>query len=274
MAEKQGRLALITGATGGLGRSITRALAGRGIDLVLVGRNRDILDGLRTELLGTGVTVETIVADLTDRDERRNLPIRARSRAGEVDILVNNAGTSQTGAFVDIEPETVRRVIEVNLVAPMLLTRDLLPGMVERKKGHIVNVSSLAGRVGLPWASVYAATKAALSEWTLALNTELRGTGVAASAVAPGLIRNAGMFADLDIEAPAILGTSEPQDVARAVLKALESDGGEILVSSRPARGLMALRALLPGTVDDAARRLGLHDYLEKAIGAPRKNTD
>mgnify|MGYP001817037555 CR=1 FL=1 len=268
-----GRLVLLTGASGGIGRAIARLLAHRGFNLVLVGRNKSALEGLRAELLGTGVEVLALAADLTDRDQRRNLPIRVVSRAGEIDVLVNNAGITQVGAFAEIPPDDVRTVFEVNTIAPMLLTRSVLPKMLDRKTGHVVNISSLAGRVGLPWASVYAASKAALTEWTLALNTELGGTGVAATAIAPGLVSDEGMFADLEVKAPAVLGTSKPEDVANAVLQALAGTGGEIVVSSRPARGLMAARALAPGLVESASRRLGLRDFL-RGLAARRGGSD
>jgi short-subunit dehydrogenase len=271
METLKGQLALLTGATGGIGRAIARALAHKGLNLALVGRNKTALDGLRTELLGTGVDVVAVAADLTDRSQRRNLPIRVASRAGEIDILINNAGVTQVGAFAEIDPEEVRSVLELNTVAPMLVSRTVLPRMIERKAGHIVNISSLAGRVGLPWASVYAASKAALTEWTLALNTELRDTGVIATAIAPGLVSDAGMFADLAVKAPALLGTSTPEAVAEAVVSALEGNGGEVIVSSRPARGVMAARALAPGVVESTARRLGLLDYLRSLSGKRRE---
>ncbi len=149
---------LLTGASGGIGRAIARRLAHRGFNLVLSGRNKSALEGLRAELLGTGVEVLALAADLTDRDQRRNLPIRVGARAGQIDILVNNAGVSQMGEFASIAPDDVRAVFEINTLAPMLLTRAVLPDMLERKRGHVVNISSLAGRVGLPWASVYAAS--------------------------------------------------------------------------------------------------------------------
>ena len=268
-----GRLVLLTGASGGIGRAIARLLAHRGFNLALVGRHKSALEGLRAELLGTGVEVVALAADLTDRDQRRNLPIRVMSRVGDIDVLINNAGISQLGAFAEMPPDEMRRVFEVNTIAPMLLTRSVLPKMLDRKTGHVVNVSSLAGRVGLPWASVYAASKAALTEWTLALNTELRGTGVAATAIAPGLVSGAGMFADMEVEAPAVLGTSKPEDVANAVLQALSGSGGEVLVSSRPARGLIAARALAPGLVESASRRLGLRDFL-RGLAARRGRSD
>jgi len=270
MDTLEGRLALLTGATGGIGRAIARALAHKGLNLALVGRNKAALDGLRTELLGTGVQVLAVSADLTDRDQRRNLPIRVASRASEVDILINNAGITQVGAFAEIEPDEIRSVLELNTVAPMLLSRAVLPRLIERKSGHIVNISSLAGRVGLPWASVYAASKAALTEWTLALNTELRDTGVVATAIAPGLVSDAGMFADLAVKAPTLLGTSTPEAVADAVVGALEGSGGEVIVSSRPARSVMAARALAPSIVETTARRLGLLEYLRK-LSAKRR---
>ncbi len=264
---------LLTGASGGIGRAIARLLAHRGFNLVLSGRNKSALEGLRAELLGTGVEVLALAADLTDRDQRRNLPIRVAARASHIDILVNNAGVSQMGEFASIAPDHVRAVFEINTLAPMLLTRAVLPEMLERKRGHVVNISSLAGRVGLPWASVYAASKAALTEWTLALNTELRGKGVTATAIAPGLVSGEGMFADMEVEAPALLGTSKPEDVADAVLQALAGDGGEIVVSSRPARSLMAARALAPGLVENATRRLGLRDFL-RGLAARRGGSD
>ncbi len=216
--------ALITGATGGLGRAIGTALAGRGASLVLSSRKGEELEALAAQLPGQH---RAVVADLAEP----GAALKLLADAGELDILVANAGLPGSGKLGDFTSEEVERALRVNLESPMLMAHGLLPGMLERGKGHLVMVGSLSGLAATARQSVYNGTKFGLRGFTLALREDLRGTGVSASLVAPGFIRDAGMFADSKAATPTGMGTATPEQVGAAVVEAIEKDRGEIAVA-------------------------------------------
>jgi short-subunit dehydrogenase len=182
--------ALVTGASSGIGDAIARRLAAEGTDLVVVARDRKRLEALAEELTaGQGVEVEVLRADLAKRAGVASVVERLRDESAPVDLLVNNAGFGTYGKFVELDPDEEAREIEVNCQALVRLCHAAAPGMVERRSGTIVNVSSLASRAAAPNNAVYAATKAFVSHFSEALHEELRGTGVTVTVVEPGFTR-------------------------------------------------------------------------------------
>jgi len=167
-----GTRVVVTGASRGIGAQLAERLAARGARVVLVARSRDAISDLAARLGG-----EAFPADLADPAAIAPL-VRAIETEGPVNVLVNNAGVDLTGAFVDLDPERILALIAVNLVAPMLLCRAVIPTMRLRGKGHIMNVSSLAGTNALPGLAPYSTSKAGLSHFTAALRAECKGTGV------------------------------------------------------------------------------------------------
>jgi short-subunit dehydrogenase len=232
--ELQGKAALLTGATGGLGRRVAGALAERGATLVLSSRKPDELVELAASLPGEGH--RSVVADLAVEGAALELV----AEAGDVDVLVANAGLPASGRLDSFTQEEIERALRVNLEAPMRMARELLVPMVERGSGHLLFVSSLSGHAATTRSSVYSATKFGLRGFALCLREDLRGTGVGVSVVSPGLIREAGMFADSGARPPPGLGTGTPEQVAGAVVKAIEQDRGEITVG--PLRQRIAAR--------------------------------
>lgn len=261
MASLSSRSAILTGATGGIGGHIARRLAAEGVRLVLSGRSHDQLEALARELRGS--EIEIVAADITDATDRSNLLKRARSRFGPVDILINNAGYEEIVAYERQAPEGIERLLDVNVLAPMLLTRAALPEMLEHGRGHIVNMASLAGRTGMPYGAVYAGTKGALAEWSLSLDAEIAPRGVRCSVICPGFVSEVGMFARKQRTAPGSLGTSTPYAVADAVVTAIRAGKNEIVVNPRPARLLMMLKAASPRALANVGRWLGLVAFLE-----------
>jgi short-subunit dehydrogenase len=223
--EISGRTALLTGATGGLGRAIAKGLAAGGAAVVLSGRREEDLLALAESLPGDDHRV--IVADLAEDGEAEKLAGAAEG----VDILVANAGLPGTGWLTEFSAEEVKRALRVNLEAPMLLARALYPAMLERRAGHLVFVSSLSGKSASPRSSVYNATKFGLRGFALGLRTDLGPQGVGVSLVSPGFVRDAGMFADTGASTPPMMGTTTPSAVADAVLKAISADKVEIAVA-------------------------------------------
>ncbi|HET7121328.1 MAG TPA: SDR family NAD(P)-dependent oxidoreductase [Solirubrobacterales bacterium] len=228
--DLSGRRALLTGATGGLGRAIAAALAERGAQLVLSARDPEALTALAAELPGTGHAVAA--SDLAEPGAAERLA----EEAGQVDVLVANAGLPGAGRLTDFSAEQVTRALRVNLEAPMLLARALYPAMLERGGGHLVFISSLSGKAASPRSSVYNATKFGLRGFALALRSDLAPSGVGVSIVAPGFIREAGMFAESGAKPPPGMGTATPEQVGAATVKAIEKDKVEITVAPLPQR--------------------------------------
>lgn len=223
--EISGRTALLTGATGGLGRAIAQGLAGAGATLVLSGRRGEELLALAESLPGKDHRV--LVADLAEDGEAEKL---AAAAAG-VDLLVANAGLPGAGWLAEFSADEVKRALRVNLEAPMLLARALFPEMLERGSGHLVFVSSLSGKAASPRTSVYNATKFGLRGFALGLRTDLAPRGIGVSLVSPGFVRDAGMFAEAGGKTPPLMGTTTPAAVSDAVLRAIKDDRVEVTVA-------------------------------------------
>src|SRR5262249_29190126 len=157
-------------------------------------------------------------ADLRDSSQYDAVVNRVTAEFGSIDILVNNAAIETTSAFHDLTAERIKEILTVNLEAPLFLTRLVLPKMIERRQGHIVNISSIAGKAGPACQECYAATKAGLIAFTTSLRATYSGTGVSASVICPGFVE-AGIYARLKARtgrsAPALLGVSRPEPVAR-----------------------------------------------------------
>lgn len=174
---------LVTGASRGIGEATARAFAARGASVALVARDVARLDALADELGGTSHP-----ADLCDPSLVAGLIESVEAEGGPVDVLVNNAGIDTVGSFVDNDPDDIERIYRLNLVTPVQLCRQVLPGMLERGRGHLVNVSSLAGVAAYPGMTCYASTKAGLTQFTEILALDLKGLPVGTTVVQLGPI--------------------------------------------------------------------------------------
>src|SRR5712691_6072122 len=191
---KNYQTAIVTGASHGIGPFIVRALAKEGMNLVLAARSEQELEQVATaaDIRATGVQVLTVPTDVTDRDARSALVSAAERTFGSVDVLVNNAGGDLQREFHNYTAEDVEELIQLNLTGPIELTRLLLPGMLQRKLGHIVNISSIGGSVGFPYTEVYSAAKDGLIGFTRVLRADYRQAGVSSSVLILGSIGGAG----------------------------------------------------------------------------------
>ncbi len=260
--QLEGSTALVTGATGGIGLAIVRALHARRATVIASGRKREVLEGLAGELDG----VEPVVADLSDPAQAAALVFGRR-----VDVLVANAALPASGRLTSFSDEEIDRALDVNLRAPIHLARTLVPLMVERGAGHLVFISSLSGKMASAGASVYNATKFGLRGFSFALNEELRGTGVGATTVFPGFIRDAGMFADSGVKLPRGVGTRTPDDVAKAVIRGIDRSRAEVDVAPLTLASGARLFGVAPGLVAAVNRRLG-SDPLADEIAEGQRN--
>lgn len=193
--ESTRRLALVTGASSGIGAALAERLAGDGRDVLVVARRRERLEELAARLRAeTGAEVEVVAADLTDAAQVRLLEERI-AREERLDLLVNNAGFSGYGPFAEIEPDVAARLIAVHALTPVRLSRAALPGMIARGRGAVVNVASLLALSGpltlpMPGRATYAGAKSFLLTFTQLLAAELEGTGVKAMVCLPGMVES------------------------------------------------------------------------------------
>lgn len=279
MRIESGQTVLLTGASGGLGVFIAQALARFKVNLALVAYPGTGLDGVREQLRQQGVVAEMWVCDLREAAARRTMFAEVVERFGGVDILVNNAGVEFCSFYHELTEEQITEVIQVNLEAAMILTRLALLDMLKRGRGHIVSMSSLAGKSGPAFQESYAATKAGLVGLTSSLRATYRGTGVSASVIVPGFVE-AGIYERLrkrvGSPAPFVLTGTQPEQVAAAVVRAIERDLPEVIVNRVPMRPMLALTALSPALGDWVSRQLGVHAFFRRAaeIGRAKKRPD
>jgi short-subunit dehydrogenase len=240
--------ALVTGATGGIGQAIARALAAGGATVIVTGRRVEVLEPLASNISG-----QAIACDLSRREEVDRLV----QEVGQVDVLVANAALPGAAELTDLTQEQIDGMLEVNLRAPIALARALVPSMVSRGRGHLVFITSLNGKAATPATSIYAAAKFGLRGFALSLREDLRPHGVGVSNVMPGFIRDAGMFANTNVELPRGVGTRSPEDVAAGVVKAIEQNRAELDVAPLSMRAGTVLASLAPGPIGTIQRKLG-----------------
>jgi len=216
---------MVTGASSGIGEAYAERLAQEGWDLVVVARRRDRLDDLAGRLTSQhGVAVQVIDADLTDVQRLGALAGEVTSM--ELEMLVNNAALAHYMPFAELEPEAAQGLVDLNVLAPVLLTRAVVPGMVEREAGAVINVASLLAFSGswegphLPRRAVYAASKAFLLTFTQVLAGELQDTGVRVQVVCPGVVRSE-FHSRQGIDMSAV-SRMEPEAIVQASLFDLE----------------------------------------------------
>lgn len=249
--EIGGASALVTGASGGIGGAIVRELASRGARLKISGRNAEPLEQLAAE---TGA--EIMICDLTDRPAVDRL---AQSCL-DCDIVVANAGLPGSGNLFDFTPEEIDRILDVNLRAPIQLSREIGAQMRERRRGSLVFVSSLLGKIATPGSSLYSATKFGLRGFAGGLRADLAGSGVGVGVIFPGFVRDAGMFHDSGTKLPGWVGTSSPEEVADAVCAAIETGRPETDVAPLTVRSTVRIASTVPGLAARALGRLGASD--------------
>ncbi len=254
-----GSRVLLTGATGGIGQAIARALCRHGADLLLTGRRLEVLGPLAAELEARAIAV-----DLADSGEVQRLV----DEADAVDILIANAALPASGLLDSYSVEQIDRSLDVNLRAPIVLAHALLPAMVERGRGHLVFIGSLQSKAPTPGAALYNASKFALRGFATALRGDLRTSGVGVSIVYPGFIRDAGLFAETGVKLPPGVGTRSPDDVAKAVLSAIERNRGEIDVAPLSLRLGTIIAGLAPELSGRVQRRMGSERITREATVA------
>ncbi|MHB8508669.1 MAG: SDR family NAD(P)-dependent oxidoreductase [Candidatus Dormibacteria bacterium] len=224
---------LVTGASRGIGEATALELGARGAKLVLVARSRDDLDRVAARVAATGAAVEVLVADMSVEAEVRKMATDAQACFDGIDVLVNNAGLGLSGLVSEVPVEDFRYVLEVNTISTLVAAQALLPGMLARRRGGIVNVASVASHATTPGLGAYAATKHAIKAWTDALRMETRGSGVFVTSIFPGPIRT-GFVANTRGErgefAPKTPIGVPASEVGVAIARAIEHETAEVFV--------------------------------------------
>ncbi len=185
MFDLTGKTALVTGATGGIGGQIAKDLAANGAEVIITGRNEAALNELAKEL---GANAKTIACDLSKQSEVETLIAKAEEKAGKVDILINNAGLTKDTLMMRMKPEDWDEVLNVNLKAAFILSKDAIRGMIKRRFGRIISISSIVGVMGNAGQANYAASKAGLIAMSKSLALEVASRGITVNCIAPGFI--------------------------------------------------------------------------------------
>ncbi len=276
MKDIRGTTAIVTGASRGIGVYIARALAEEGVNLSLAARSEGELEVVRAEMEALGVTAIATVCDVVKPEDRARLIERTESELGQIDILINNAGIERVRRFEEASDADFTDTLAINLEAPILLTRAVVPGMLARKRGHVVNIASGAGKVGVPYGTSYCASKHGLVGFTNALRAEYHSSPVGFSVVCPGFVTDAGMYnrwEQQSIRAPRIAGTSKPEKVASVTVSCIKKDRAEVIVNTPPVRPFVVLANIAPGIVPRVMKLFGYSGVFERVMEAEKSQS-
>jgi short-subunit dehydrogenase len=270
-----GATAIVTGGSRGIGPHIAQALARHGARVALVARTGPELEDNARRLCEAGAEVIAVAADITSADERRAVVDAVENRLGPVDVLVNNAGGDLQREFHNLTENEIQGVLEVNLTSAMILTRLVLPGMLERGRGHVVNISSMAGRVSFPYTEAYAAAKDGLIAFTRVLRADYRSRGVSASTLILGPVSEAGVgartAAEVGIKLPPV-GLVSPAKVGKLTIRAIRGNKAELAVLPGPGKLLRGLMDRFPALGPAMNRATGTNRTMQTVAAYRERN--
>ena len=246
----EGKVALITGGSQGIGRAVAAALASQGMNLVLAARSVDKLEKAAEELRQTGVRVLVVPTDVSQLADLEHLVEAAVAEFGGIDVLVNNAGIEAFQSFHEIPMEHIQATIATNTTGSILLTRLVIPVMLKKGWGRVINMSSTAALLAPPFAATYAATKASLFQFSMALRLEYKGTGISATAICPGFTDDGGIYEQIKTTmgrgVPFLLRGTNAEEVAKNVIRALRNDPPSIVVDRFGVRMMSVISFVFP----------------------------
>lgn len=248
----QNKRILLTGATGGIGKHLASKLAANQASLLVTGRNKHELDILVSDLAGAGASIHAVTADLASAGDVSLLYNRMTGIYGGMDILINNAGTMEFREYESQSPESIDRIIAVNIAAPMQLTRLFLPDLIKQGHGRIVNIGSVFGTIAFPCFASYSTSKFAIRGLSESLRRELAGTGVGVTYVAPRAVRTS-LNPEAVYRMSKKLGMhfDEPDIVAEHIIRAIVLERANYYIGF-PESLFARLNALFPKIIDRA----------------------
>ncbi|MFN2590777.1 MAG: SDR family NAD(P)-dependent oxidoreductase [Actinomycetota bacterium] len=262
--ELAGKVVVITGASRGIGADLARGFAEAGSRVALCARSTDQLEEVAESVRSLGAEAVVVPLDVEDRTSIQTAVERVRRDLGPIDVLVNNAGVDKVWSFADIAVDDIEWIVRVNLLGLLLTTRLVVPHMVERGRGHVVNMSSAAGLAPVPYGTVYSATKHAVVGFSRSLRIELASRGVAVSVVCPGYVVGEGMFADSGQEAPRAAGAVTVGEVTAATLACVRKNKPEVVVAPVTNRVADLAVAISPSAFAAGMRRTGVVDFYRR----------
>jgi short-subunit dehydrogenase len=259
-----GSVGIITGASSGINARLAERLAQQGVKLVLAARSADELEKRAAEIRSQGGEAIAVPTDVTDNEALHRLISRAQAAFGPIDLLVNGAGIERVIPFQHIDPEDIAAIIATNLTAIQTLTRFVIPGMIERQRGHIVNVSSAAAKTAYPYNTVNASTKHGVVGFSWSLREELKQHRIGVSVVCPGFVQDVGLSARWSVgNPPGIAGSVSVDKVADATIRVIKRNRAEVIVSPGLGKTVDVFHAISPALSTWVARRGGLYRYLQ-----------
>ena len=250
---------VVTGGSRGIGLAIATAARARGARVGLIARSAGDLERAVDRLGGRNAGITSALGDVSSRDALENALDEIESRIGPVDVLVNNAGTGAYGPFGESELDSLERALSINYLGTVYGTRAVLPGMVDRGRGHIVNIASVAGRVATPGESAYSGSKFAVVGFTQCVAMELRGSGIGISMILPGPVDLTGYYPSDESYERSFPPRVPAERVARAALRAVERGQLEVVVPPW-FRAVATIQATFSGLVSKLPARLFEHE--------------
>ncbi len=252
MSKLKAQRIILTGATGGIGGEVARQLLAQGARVGLVGRSAQKLQQLGNELGDNNISL--IAADITSAEGRQKIVDQMQESFGGYDILVNSAGIMDFTSFLDQSDERLEAVFQTNIIAPMQLTKKVLPYMLAQNKGQIVNVGSIFGSIGFAWFTSYSTSKFALRGFSQALRRELAETPVKVTYIAPRAVKtalNSGAVYKMAEEVK--MNMDSPEYVAKQIVRSIVKQDKDRYLGF-PESLFVRINALIPGLVDKATR--------------------
>jgi short-subunit dehydrogenase len=253
----EGAKALLTGANGGIGSALAGELAARGAAVAILGRDAAAMDAQCARLRSAhpSARLHALATDLADPLQRERVVPDAEAALGGIDVVINAAGVMSFRPFSEEDPARLEEIVRLNLLTPMLLARQALPGMLERGHGRIVNIGSTFGSIGFAWFAAYSASKFGLRGLSEALRRELEGTGIGVTYVAPRAVKTPFNTEAVYRMAEATrMHMDEPAWVARRIVRAIEQDAKDVYLGF-PERFFARLNGFMPRLVDGGLRR-------------------
>ena len=259
--EIRGTTAILTGASRGIGERLAEELARRGVSLALAARSADEIEKLAERVRAMGVQAIAVPTDVTDRSALQNLVERTEAELGPPDLLINNAGVDSVEHFERMDPDRIESMVATNVIGPEILSRFVCPGMIERGRGHIVNISSTAGKTVPPFMTVYSSTKYAIAAFSWGLRLELAPHGIGVSVVYPHFVQEVGMFARRGTKPPRVIGSVTVDDVVRKTIQAIEENKAEMIVAPGLIKFADVFAAVSIDGMISMSKRTGAYDF-------------
>ena len=251
--QPEQKFVLVTGAGSGIGRELCIEASRRGMAVALCGRRQEALEATGA-LLGSAAPRSIIPADITRPEDRRRIVDQIRNERGSLDILINNAGIVEGGPLETFSDDALARTFQTNIIAPMALTRDLLPLLIAAKPSRVVNIGSIFGDIGYPDFTCYSATKFALRGFSIALRREWKQKGISVTYAAPRATRTDAAVAFADLIAKTKMKLDPPEQVAQHIWRAIAS-GRDSVYAPAPERIYVLIQRLFPSIIDRSLSR-------------------